>query len=108
MQDDSWGLKVQERLIGCFDLVAAEALQTIANIAIQDLCLINGLVNLILRNIWVDLKIKQCYNHFKIYATRWNYAVKMERFAALNIHGFGPMKFLAGMLLQSIGQQCLL
>ena len=34
--------------------------------------------------------------------------VNVERFTGLNIHGFNPIKFFVGTLLQCLGQQCLL
>ena len=36
------------------------------------------------------------------------YTKNVETFAGLNIRGFCPMKFFAGILLQCLGQQCLL
>ena len=37
-----------------------------------------------------------------------SYTAKVENFPGLNIYGFGPMKFFAGILSQSIGQHCVL
>ena len=36
------------------------------------------------------------------------YIKNVKTFAGLNIRGFSPMKFFAGILLQCLGQQCLL
>ena len=36
------------------------------------------------------------------------FTTNVERFAGLNIHGFHPMKFFTEILLQCLGQQCLL
>ena len=37
-----------------------------------------------------------------------NSTVNGERFAGLNIHGFGPIRFFTEIFLQCLGQQCLL